>query len=117
MEKDNDFNNDSLFDRAKDYLDTNIELKKLTVIQAVAKAAGSAVSGVILAVIAIFFLFFLSIAAGFYIGELLSSVYTGFFVVTAFYLVLGVILMLMSKNYIQNPIVDKLISKILKKSE
>ena len=117
MEKADDFNNDNLFERAKDYLDTNIELKKLTIIQAVAKTAGSLASGIILSIVAVFFLFFLSIGAGFYFGELLSSVYKGFFVVAAFYLFVGIIVMLVRKNYIQNPIIDKLISKILKKSE
>lgn len=117
MEKADDFNNDNLFERAKDYLDTNIELKKLAMIQAVAKTGGSLVSWVILSVVAVFFLFFLSIGAGFYFGELLSSVYKGFFVVTAFYLFVGIMVMLMRKNYIRNPIIDKLIGKILKKSE
>ncbi|WP_017257404.1 phage holin family protein [Pedobacter arcticus] len=117
MEKADEFNNDGLFERAKDYLDTNIELKKLTIVQAVAKTGGSAASKIILTIVAVFFLFFLSIGAGFYFGELLSSIYKGFFVVTAFYLLVGIIVVLMSKNYIQNPITDWLISKILKKGE
>ena len=114
MEKTEDFNKDDLFKRAKDYIDTNIELKKLTIIQSVAKTIGGVVSGLVLVVIAVFFLIFLSVAVGLYLGELLASMYLGFFIVAFFYLLIGFIVAMMRKSYIQNPIVDKLIRKILK---
>lgn len=117
MEKSDNFNNDDLFNRAKDYVNNQIELKKLTAIQFVVKTAGSVVSGIILAIVAIFFITFLSISAGLYLGELLSSMYQGFLIVTLFYLILAIILALVSKNYIKNPIVDLLIRKIFKKGE
>ncbi len=117
MEKNNDFDNDGLFDRAKDYVNTSIELKKLGVIQSVVKTVGSVVNGLVLLIVSIFFLMFLSIAVGLYLGELLDSMYLGFFLVTLFYLVLAILVGLMGKNYIQNPVTNTLISKIFQKSE
>lgn len=116
MEKNNDFDHEGLFDRAKDYINTSIELKKLSVIQAVVKAVGGIANGIVLLIVGIFFLMFLSIAVGLYLGALLASMYLGFFIVTAFYLILVVLVILMGKNYIQNPITDILIRKIFKKS-
>lgn len=116
MEKNDNLNDDDLFNRAKDYVNTQIELKKLTAIHSVVKVAGGVVSGLILAIVAIFFLIFLSLSAGFYFGEVLSSTYQGFLMVTLFYFVLAIILVLIRKNYITNPIVNVLIRKIFKKS-
>lgn len=117
MEKKDNLNNDDLFSRAKDYINTSIELKKLTLIQSAVKTVGSVISSLILVVVAVFFLAFLSIAVGLYLGELLASMYKGFFIVTLFYFLVGIIVMLISKNYIQNPIVNLLIRKIFKKGE
>lgn len=117
MEENDDFNKADLFERAKEYVNTTIELKKLTVIHAVVKMVGSLASGLILVVVGLFFLVFLSVAFALYLGEVLSSAYQGFFIVALFYFILAVVIALMSKNYIQNPLINKLISKILKKGE
>lgn len=117
MEKDDNFNNDDLFDRAKQYVNNQIELKKLTAIQSVVKLVGNLVSGIILIIVTIFFIAFLSVSVALYLGELLSSMYQGFLIVTLFYLIVAIILALISKNYIKNPVVDLLIRKIFKKSE
>lgn len=117
MEKNDNLNNDDLFSRAKDYVNTQIEIKKLTAIQQFVKAVGGVVSVLILAVMAVFFLVFLSISAGLFLGELLSSMYIGFFIVSGFYFIAVIILLLISKTYIQNPIVNILIRKIFKSTE
>jgi len=117
MEKNDNLNNDDLFSRAKDYVNTQIEIKKLTAIQQLVKVVGGVVSGLILVVVAVFFLAFLSISAGLFLGELLASMYMGFLIISGFYFIVAIILLLISKNYIQNPIINILIRKIFKKSE
>ncbi len=117
MEKNDNLSNDELFTRAKDYINNQIELKKLTAVQGAVKAIGGVVSCLILVVVGIFFLVFLSISAGLYLGEVLSSMYLGFLTVALFYLVIAIILALISKSYIQNPIVNMLIRKIFRKGE
>ncbi len=116
MEKNNDFDHEGLFDRAKDYINTSIELKKLGAIQSVVKSVGGIASGFVLLIVGIFFLMFLSIAVGLYLGALLTSMYLGFFIVAAFYLILVILVVLIGKNYIQNPVTNLLIRKIFKKS-
>lgn len=110
-------NKDDLFERAKDYIQTYIELKKLTLIQSVVKAVGGLVSALALAIVVFFFVVFLSVALGCYLGEVLGSMSSGFFIVTAFYLLLAIIVLLIRVNYIQNPVINALIKNIFKKGE
>lgn len=110
-----DTNDSDFFNRVKDYINTYVELKKLIVIEQVVKTVSSVVSGLILVVFALFFLIFISVAFAFYLGELLSSVSQGFFIVAGVYLLLVILITLMRKNYIQSPIVNMLIRKIFKK--
>ncbi|HEX7367760.1 MAG TPA: phage holin family protein [Pelobium sp.] len=117
MEENKQFDKDDLFERAKDYINTSIELKKLTVTQAVVKTVSSLASGLILLLVGLFFIAFLSVTAALYFGQLLASNYLGFLIVALFYLLIGLLVLAMRKNYIQNPIVDVLIRKILKKEE
>lgn len=116
MEENNHLTNDDLFKRATDYVNTNIELAKLNIIEKSVKTVGSVISNLILVVVCALCLLFLSFAMGFYLGEILSSTYLGFIIVAAFYLVVAIIIALISTKHIKNPIINILISKIFKNS-
>lgn len=105
---------DELLAKAEAYGHSSLELVKLKTVKASASASGIVGSQFILVTIASLLLISLSMGLGFWIGELLNSVYLGFFCVAGFYLVLLVVLYLFREPLIQRPIENGVIKKILK---
>jgi hypothetical protein len=107
-------NIESLIERGSDYLETRLELMKL---QAVNKASETT-SGLIttVAVMSIFTLCFLilNIGIALLLGELLGKSYYGFFALSGFYLVTGLILYAMRDKLIKEPVANNMIRKFLK---
>jgi ABC-type glycerol-3-phosphate transport system permease component len=97
----------------KSYLKTNWELTKLETIQKTTRLGSTIISKLIISVIVVFFVFFLSIAAGFYLSELLHSQYLGFALVAGIYFLLFLIMMLGRKKILETPIQSFFIKKIL----
>jgi hypothetical protein len=83
---------ESLTDHVSDYIETYV---KLAVVNATQKATGIAavsLTGVLLTVFFVFVLLFSGIGLGFWIGDAMNNVQAGFFIVSAFYLVCGLII-------------------------
>jgi hypothetical protein len=101
-----------ILNHASDYLET---FYKLSVVRATKKAsdiASGVVNSVLLVIICICMLLFLSMAAAWWLGDVLNSPALGFLSVAAFYLVLAIILVLLRKNVISPFIKNSLIRKI-----
>ncbi len=108
---------EELLDKIKDYLNTRMRLSKLTLIEkGVLLFANLITDGLVIVFIILAFLF-VSLALGFYISELLGNSFGGFFIVSLFYFVLAVIIYLIKDKYIEKPIVNNMIKKILKGEE
>jgi len=108
---------EELLDKIKDYLNTRMRLSKLTLIEkGVLLFANLITDGLVIIFIILAFLF-VSLALGFYISELLGNSFGGFFIVSLFYFVLAIIIYLIKDKYLEKPIINNMVKKILKGEE
>lgn len=108
---------EELLDKIKDYLNTRMKLGKLTLIEkGVLLFANLITSGLVVIFIILAFLF-VSLALGFYLSELLGNSYGGFFLISLFYFLLAVIIYFIKDKYLERPIINSMIIKILKGEE
>ena len=104
---------ETLFEKAEDYSKTSIELIQLKVIDKSADVLSSVTALIAVGMVAALFTLFLNIGLGLYIGKLLGDYYLGFFVVSGFYFLLGLIIYFLKDKYIKQKISDLIISKLL----
>jgi len=101
----------------KNYVNTNIELLKLEVTELCSVIGASLLSNLLVIFIVALFAFFASLWFGFYLSDLLGDNYSGFAIIAGFYLILGIILILGKNKFLESPIRDKIIQKVLNKNE
>jgi len=104
-----------LIQRAEDYAKTTITLYKLTTVQKSADIISGVVSKLLLLLVIAFFLLMLSIGASLWIGDILGKPYYGFFVMTAFYLLVFTTLYIFRTQLIQIPTRNAVVVEMLKK--
>ncbi|WP_044639410.1 hypothetical protein [Siansivirga zeaxanthinifaciens] len=104
-----------LYEKAKNYTETSIELYRLNAIDKTASLVSSLTSRLLLVLVVSIFSLFVNIAISLYIGELLESSYLGFLIVSMFYLILAILIYFLSEKYIEAPISDLVIAKLLQK--
>ena len=105
---------EDLFEKAEAYAKTNMELLKLRAADKLSEIVASLVSRII--IIVFFSLFFLMVNIGLatWLGEITGHVYYGFFIVAGLYLVIALFIYAFRKKIIKDPIIDGIISQILK---
>jgi hypothetical protein len=104
-----------MFEKIKQYLLTNIELQKLTIIEKVALLIGASAA---ISIVVIFFmaaLFFLSLGLCFYISNLFGNNYSGFLIVGAFYVLLTILAYVLKDKLITKPVINNVVKMIFKK--
>ncbi|MGB7528537.1 hypothetical protein [Sphingobacterium cellulitidis] len=72
------FSFSEVFDKSKEYIETQIELAKLKALSRSSRIAGSLIVDGSKVLLALLIVFFISLALGFYLGELLGSYSLGF---------------------------------------
>lgn len=102
-----------LFERVEAYSKTTIELSKLKALETTTGVATVLASRLIVFLMIAFFVLVLSIGVALFLGDLLQKAYYGFFIVAAFYLVLGVVLHYNLSTWIKKPIGNFFISQFL----
>lgn len=103
-----------LFEKAKNYTETSLELYKLNAIDKAADVVSSLISRIALLLFVAMFTLFVNIALSLYIGKLLGEYYYGFLVVSGFYFILSILLYFYSNKYIKMPVTNLVIAKLLK---
>ena len=101
-----------IINHTTDYLDTYY---KLTIVRATKKAsniASGVVNSVLLFFISLCILLFLSMAAAWWLGDVMDSPAIGFLLVAAFYLLIVILLVALRKTVISPFIKNSLIRKI-----
>jgi hypothetical protein len=88
---------ESLLDKATEYTKTSIELFKLKAIDKTSDIVSSLIPHYIVFFLIASFMLLLSIGLAFWLGEILDNVSYGFYVVAAFYGILGIIIHFMHK--------------------
>lgn len=105
---------ESLLEKAVDYGKTSFELVKLNALDKTSDIVSSCIPhSIVLIFIASFMLFF-NLGLAFWMGEILGNTYFGFFLVAAFYAVLGIILHYFMHNWLKKIIGNYIIKQALK---
>jgi len=105
---------EDLFEKAEEYVKTNIQLAKLKATDKVAEIVGSLVTQIAIVVLAFFFLLMVNIGIAFWLGTVLGQTYYGFLIVAGFYALLAILVYAFRKTIIKTPISNSIISQILK---
>ncbi len=82
------------------YLEDRILLLKLQSVEKISGLISLMFTGLLIALLSFFVLLFISIMAGYYFGSLIGSVYAGFGIVAAFYIIMLIILVTAGKKYL-----------------
>lgn len=101
-----------LTDNLKQYLHTTFELKKLQAIEKSSVIGASAVGILLLGLVLVMFIFFISLWVAFFLSAKMGDTYSGFAIVSAFYFLMSMILLLVRKKLVEKPLRDKIIKKI-----
>lgn len=105
---------ESLFERAEQYGKTSIELLKLKAIDTSADVLSTLITRLVIIAFVTLFVLILSIGIALWIGETLGKAYYGFFVVTGFYGVIGIVLYIFRKQWIKMPVSNSIVTQALK---
>lgn len=104
---------ESLIERVETYSKTTYELSKFRVLEKSTRIASSVVSRLGVIIILSMFLLTLNTGIALLLGELLGKFYYGFFIVAAFYLVVGIVFYFFLHQWIKKPLSDLIIKKAL----
>ncbi|RCH55478.1 hypothetical protein DJ568_06180 [Mucilaginibacter hurinus] len=103
----------SVIDQLKEYVETRITLIKYKAIEQSTSAVASVIVLLVISIVGLITFIFLNLTLALYLAEVLGSYWQGFGIVTAFYLLI-VIILLAAKPSIEKPIVNSFIKKIFK---
>ena len=85
-------NAEMLYEKAKSYTETSLELFKLNAIDKTADIVSSLISRLALVLVVAMFTLFVNIALSVFLGKILGEYYYGFLVVSGIYLILILLL-------------------------
>lgn len=103
-----------LYEKARKYTETGLDLLALRTVDKTADMLSSLTSRVFIALAVSMFTLFINIGISLFIGKLLNEYYLGFFIVSAFYLIMAVVLYFFKEKLIETPIANLIIAKLLK---
>lgn len=103
-----------LFEKAADYVETRVDLLKLQAVDKTSDVVSSLVVMLIVSLIFSIVFFVLNIGLALWIGTLLGKTYYGFFVVAAFYIIVGLLIYLLKGKFLKEDISNLIIKKLLK---
>ena len=105
---------ENIIDQAEQYIKTNTELYALKVTDKVATVVSSLITKLIIGTLAFIVVFMLSMGLAFWIGDLMGQDYLGFLIIGGFMGIVTLILYSMRHKAIRKPLMDEMISEILK---
>lgn len=103
-----------LLDKGKEYSKTSIELMKLKVIDKTSDLISSFIPHSIVFIIIASFILLFNLGLAFWLGEILGQISYGFFVVSAFYAVLGIFTHFFMQKWLKKLIGNYFINLLLK---
>lgn len=105
---------EKLFEKIEAYGQTNYELIKFKLLKTTAIIVPSLISRLLVVLVFFFFMLILSIGISLLLGELFDNLYIGFFIVAAFYLLIGILIHFYLYNWVKKPMGDSIVKQILK---
>jgi hypothetical protein len=108
---------DKMKQQLADYMQLRLDLLKADFTEKTALIFSKMIAGIIVLVMLFMVLIFGSLVMGFYFGNLLGSLMLGFTVVTGFYLLLIVLVLLLKDKFIQAPVANQIINIMYESDE
>ena len=105
---------DVLYEKAKKYTETSTELLAFKTVDKTADVLSSLTSIILIVMVVAMFTLFINVGLSLFIGNLLNEYYLGFFIISAFYLFLAVVLCVFKDKFIKTPVANLIIEKLLK---
>lgn len=101
---------DAIIDNLTGLIETRIELAKIEMKEEVAKIGARIIAGVVLSFLLVMIIIFLSFSVATWINSLLESTYWGYFIITGFYLVFFILIIVLKAHiWLQQKIESSLI--------
>ena len=104
----------NILDQAEQYIKTSMELYTLRLTAKIAKIVSTLITQLVIGVLAMIVLFMLSMFLAFWIGDLMGRSYLGFLIIGGVIGLVTGILFLMRDKMIRKPLMNDIISEILK---
>ncbi len=104
---------ETLYEKSEQYAKTAIQLAKLKSLDTSTIVVTEMISRLSVIVVMSLFVLVLNIGIAIYLGEVLGKIYYGFFIIAGFYLLCGIMLHLFLQKWIQKPLSDFIIKKVL----
>ena len=105
---------ESILERSAEYGKTTFELAKLKALDKATDVVSSLFPNSIVFALIVIFIFFLNFGLALWLGDILGQIFYGFFVVAAFYGILGIALHLLLHKWLKKVAGDFFIKKVLK---
>jgi hypothetical protein len=109
--EDKELDTQEVINKVKEYVEVRKELAVLSAVEKGSEVLAKTVTGVILGLLGFFTLLFGSLALGFYLSERIGDTYSGFLIVTGFYLLITILIFMLKDKYMEKPIVNGAIKK------
>jgi hypothetical protein len=105
---------EALLESATEYTKTTIELVKLKTLDKTTDVVSSLVPQSLVFILVSTFLLFLNLGLALWLGDILGKAFYGFFVVAAFYILVGSIIHLFLHKWIKRHVGNYIVKRILK---
>lgn len=105
---------ESLLDGAIEYGKTSFELAKLKAIAQASDAVSSFIPHSLVIIVIASSLFFLSVGVALWLGEILGKIFYGFFVLTAFYGIIGAVLHFLMRKWLKKIVSNYIVKQVFK---
>lgn len=105
---------ESFLVKVTDYGKTSFELIKLKALDKTSDVVSSLAPLSVVFIIIGTFMLFVNVGLAFWLGDILGKIYFGFFIVAAFYLVIGSALYFLTKNWLKKVACNFFIKQVLK---
>lgn len=105
---------ESVLERATEYGKTGLELVKLKTLDKTSNVTSKLVAHYIVICIIASFMLFLSLGLVFWLSEILGKIYYGFYVLAAFYGLIGIVIHFFMHKKLKRSIKDYIIKEVLK---
>ena len=104
-------------EQIEQYIQDRILLLKLQAAEKAARLSGLLFTGIVLALLSFFVLLFISMMGGYFFASITGSLYSGFGIVAAFYLLLFVLIVRFRKVLIQNWVANTIVKIFFEKEQ
>lgn len=101
----------------KAYVNTEIELVKLTLAEKLSKLLSNFIALIFLGVVFFLFILFTSLSLAYLIGEWTGKIWIGFLMVAVIYFLMGIITWLTREKLLQVPIMNAIIRQLFSKDQ